>query len=231
MNHPPKKKHKDPLLPEGKQVDERNLIHLQDSAALSLEDRVTLYLGENKGFMIGCTLVLLLVVVGYQALRIVKDQTEASLRAEYAEAAANDTLVDFTKTHSNKTLGGFAALQLADEAYSDENYVEALEFYARAAAVLDEPSLTGRARMGQAFALYHSGKQEQGLTLLNAITADTTLAESMRAEAAYHLAIEAHAAGRAAEFNSYAAQVSNSQFAVQWQQRLERLPALSESID
>jgi len=225
MNHPPKKKHKNPLLPEDQQVDDRNLINVEDSASLSFEDRVHLYLSENKGFLTACTFALLIVIVGYQVMRMVKDQAEATIKAEYAEADASDTLAEFASTHGDHALGGFAALKLADEAYTAGDYTEALELYSSAAAALKDPVFAGRARVGQAFALYKSGNEEAGLAELNAITSDTTLAESMRTEAAYHLAIEAHTAGRMAEFTSYAAQVSDSEFAVQWQQRLEQLGA------
>ena len=110
MNHPPKKKSKDPLLPENNSVDERNLIDLEDSASLSLEDRVNIYWKENKGFLVGCILVLFLIIVAYQGMRIVKEQMEAKLQVSYAKADASDTLDEFARTHSDKVLGGFAVL-------------------------------------------------------------------------------------------------------------------------
>ena len=79
MNHPPKKKRKDPLLPEDSQVDERNLVDLEDSESLSFEDRVNIYWNENKGFLSICILVLVLLIVGYQGMRILKEKTEANL--------------------------------------------------------------------------------------------------------------------------------------------------------
>ena len=71
-------------------------------------------------------------------------------------------------------------------------------------------------------------ESEEGLAQLNAITSDASLSEAIRVEAAYHLALEAHTAGRTAEFASYAAQVNNSEFAGQWQQRLQRLPTAED---
>lgn len=228
MNHPPKKKHKDPLLPDDQQVDERNLIDLKDSASLSFEERVSIYWNENKGFLIGCILIFFLVIVGYQGMRIIKAQTEAKLQAEYIEADANNALAEFARAHSGKELGGFAALKIADEAYTDKDFETALEFYKLAASALEEPALAGRARIGLAFALYESGQAEKGLAELNAITSDNTLAEAIRTEAAYHLAIEAHTAGREVEFSSYSAQVNNSKSAGQWQQRLQNLPMIEQ---
>lgn len=226
MNHPPKKKHKNPLLPDDQQVDERNLINLEDSADLSFEDRVTIYWNENKRFLVGCIIALIVIIVGYQGMRIVKEQMEAALQAEYAEADANNTLAEFARTHSDKELGGFAALKVADKAYAADDFETAFEFYTLAVPALEESTLAGRAQIGRAFALYKSGQTEEGLAELNVITSDTSLAESIRAEAAYHLAVEAYASGRKAQFSNYAAQVNNSEFAGQWQQRLQSLPEI-----
>ncbi len=220
MNHPPKKKHKNPLMPEDEVVDERHLIDLEESAEISFEDRASIYWMENKGFIIGCIIVLLLAVSGYQSMRIFQDRTEIALQAEYAEANASETLADFAKANSSKALGGFAALSTADAAYTAEEFDKALEFYNLAAAALEEPTLAGRAHLGQAFALYQNGSTDEGLAKLNAITADSRLAEAARAEAAYHLAVEADAAGRSEEFESFAAQINDSTHAGQWQQRL-----------
>ena len=220
MNHPPKKKHKNPLMPEDDVIDERHLIDLEESAEISFEDRVSIYWMENKGFITGCITVLLFVVAGYQSMRIFKDRAEMALQAEYAQADASETLADFAKANSNKALGGFAALSTADAAYTAEEYEKALEFYNLAADALEEPTLAGRAQLGQAFALYQNGSTDEGLAKLNAITADSSLAEAARAEAAYHLAVEADTAGRTEEFESYAAQINDSALAGQWQQRL-----------
>lgn len=226
MNHPPKKKHRDPLLPDENSVDERNLIDLKDSANLSLEDRVNLYWKENQRFLIACIAVLLLVVIGYQVMRMIKEQAEATLQAEYVEADANSALAEFARANKEKALGGFAALETADEAYTAEDYEKAAEFYELAASALQQPMLTGRARIGLAFATYYAGRTEEGLAQLNAVASDNTLAEAIRTEAAYHLAVEAHSAGRADEFSGYSAQVKNSKFAGQWQQRLQSLPVI-----
>jgi predicted negative regulator of RcsB-dependent stress response len=175
---------------------------------------------ENKSFIIGCMTVLLFVVAGYQSMRIFKDRAEIALQNEYAEANASETLADFAKANTNKALGGFAALTIADTASAAEDYDKALEFYNLAAAAFQEPTLAGRAQLGQAFALYHNGSTVDGLAKLNAITVDSSLAEATRAEAAYHLAVDADAAGNTEEFESYAAQINNSALAGPWQQRL-----------
>ena len=213
MNHPPKKKKKNPLLPENNQVDERQLINLKDSENISFEDRVTLYWNENKEFVTGCILVLLIAVIGYQGMRIVKDSMAAKIQSEYATADSNNTLENFVDAHAGKPLGGFASLRIADEAYTEGDYEKAFEFYTLAvSSELEDPVLAGRAHIGQAFALYNKGKTDEGLTKLNSITTDTSLSDAIRVEAAYHLAVNAYAAGRTEEFASYAKQVENAGF-------------------
>lgn len=223
MNHPPKKKNKNPLLPDDNQIDERNLIDVEDSASVSFEDRVNIYWQENKGFLIGCITALFLVIAGYQGIQIIKEQRELAFQTKYSEANVNGTLAEFARAHSNKALGGFAALKTADQAYADEDFETALEFYNLTLSSLKDTIFAGRARIGTAFALYKSGKVEEGLAQLGSITSDTALPEAIRTEAAYHLAVEAHAAGRTAEFSGYTEQVNGSAFAGPWQQRLRSL--------
>ena len=221
MNYPPKKKKKDPLFPENNQIDERQLIDLEDSKSISFEERITLYWNENKSFLVGCILILLFVVIGYQAIRIVKDSMEAKIQSEYAAADSNNTLENFVEAYASKPLGGFASLIIADEAYTKGDYEKALEFYTLAiSSNLEDSTLYGRARIGQAFALYNNGKTDEGLAKLNSITVDNSLSGATRVEAAYHLAMEAYAAGRTEEFSSYVKQVENADFAVQWQQKI-----------
>ena len=50
MNRPQKNKISTPTLPEEQQnlVDERNLVDVQESEEISVEDRITMYWMENK---------------------------------------------------------------------------------------------------------------------------------------------------------------------------------------
>jgi len=220
MNHPKKNKIHNPTLPEDQQVDERNLIDLADSEDISIEERISMYWMENKGFIIGCIITLALVIVGFNAMGMYKDHVHAKIQQAYSTALADETLEDFAKANNTHPLGGLAALTLADEAYAAQDFAKALEFYTLAVDALSDNILVGRAALGQAFTLYHSGDEEAGLKALSAITANNTLPESARAEAAYHLAIEADVAGRSAEFESYSAQVNSFSLAETWQQRL-----------
>ena len=220
MNHPKKNKIKNPTLPEDAQVDERNLIDLEDSVDISIEDRISMYWMENKGFISACVAVLALLIVAFNGMRMYKAHAEKQLQANYAAAQSGGTLANFAKAHSNKALGGLAALKSADDAYTAEEYEKALELYVIASDGLADNILASRAALGQAFALYNTGKTAEGLAKLNGITANTNLPESARAEAAYHLAVDADVAGKSEEFDSLVAQINAMELAGQWQQRI-----------
>ena len=221
MYRPKKKKSDDPLLPEKDGADERNLVEAEESADLSFEDRINMYWMENRGFIIGCIIVLVLLVVGYQGVRLYMQHAEQRLREDYREARSGGTLPAFAESHPDAALGGFAALQVADDAYSAGDYARALEFYRLAETALAGHILSGRARIGHAFALFHSGKESEGLARLRAIAADGELPEPVRSEAAYHLAVHADVEGRDDAFESYAAQIRGGDSQGPWQRRLD----------
>lgn len=222
MNRPQKNKINNPTLPEDRQdlVDERNLVDVEKSEEISLEDRISMYWMENKSFISSCIFVLALLIIVLNGMRMYKSHAEVELQNTYAEATANETLADFAQANSNKDLGGLAALTVADQAYSAKEFNKALNFYGIAADALATSFLSGRALLGQAFANFYIGNEEAALVQLAEIAANNSLAEVARAEAAYHLAVEADVANRTEEYNRYIAQIQASPLAIQWQQRI-----------
>ncbi len=220
MNRPSKNKRHNPTLPDDAQIDERNLIDLEDSVEISIEDRISMYWMENKGFISACVTVLALLIIGFNGMRMYKAHAEQQLQADYAEATTAGTLAEFAKANPGKALGGLAALTAADEAYAAEDYTTAVDLYTIAKDALVDNILAGRAALGQAFASYNAGNEDAALQMLNAMIANSSLPESARAEAAYHLAIDADVAGKSEVFDSLVAQINEMSMAGPWQQRL-----------
>lgn len=222
MNRPQKNKINNPTLPDEQQnlVDERNLVDVQESEEISVEDRISMYWMENKSFISSCIFVLALFIIGFNGMSMYQSHAKSKLQIAYAEAVANEKIAEFAQANSNKDLGGLAALTVADQAYSAKDFEKALSYYTIAANALADKFLAGRSLLGQAFANFYMGNEKTALTLLANIAANSNLAEVARAEAAYHLAVEADVANRSEEYDRYIAQIQASPIAAQWQQRV-----------
>lgn len=221
MKRPNKQKIKNPTLPDDQQLDERHLVDAEESEEISFEDRVRLYWMDNKGFISGCITVLALLIIGFNGMKMYGSYAEDKVQSAYAEAKASGELKDFARTYGNKSLGGLAAIEVADAAYSDADYATALEFYEIALNALGNDLLSGRALLGKAFATYYHGEQDDGLAQLRMLADNPDHPEAIRGEAAYHLAVHADVSGDSETFESYSQQLSNSASAGQWQQRMQ----------
>lgn len=221
MNRPKKNKDTNPTLPKNAGVDERNLIDTEESDDISIEDRIHLYWMENKGFITGCVLVLALAIIGINGMRIYKSHAESSIQLAYANARAESTLANFAQEYDDTTLGGFAALSVADDHYAAGDYAPAIEYYEIAVEALNHDLLDGRAQLGLAFAIFRNGDASKGLALLEALADDADIPEPIRQEAAYHLAIEADVDGDTEAFKKYSMQLTESGVGGPWQQRMQ----------
>ena len=221
MNRPKKKKSQNPLLPEDQQIDERNLIDAEESVELSIEDKISLYWMENKSFIIGCVVVLALLLVGINGVKMYAESAQAKLQDAYSEAKAAGELDAFAKANSNRPLGGFAALTIADEAYDQADFSRAAEFYALAESALDTNILAGRAALGIAFTALNQDAEAEGIAKLDQIAADSTFADAIRSEAVYHLAVNAYASSDRDAFDGFVAQLAITDTAGQWQNRID----------
>ena len=165
--------------------------------------------------------MLALAIIGFNGMKIYVAHAESQLQSAYAEAMAANNLETFAAEYSNKALGGLAALEVADAAYEAGDHAKAAEYYAMVPGAIENDILLGRAKVGLAFATFYSGETEKGMAQLREIASDNTLPGAIRAEAAYHLAVDADVSGDKTAFENYAEQVANSTAAGQWQQRMQ----------
>jgi hypothetical protein len=114
---------------------------------------------------------------------------------------------------------------VADEKYSVADYKSAAAAYQKAAGSLQNEALLGRAKLGAAVSLLQSGDQAGGEAALKALSVDPAAFASARAEATYHLASLAAAAGKADEVKKLTAQVSVIEANGPWAQRASLLVA------
>ncbi|MDI1320430.1 MAG: tetratricopeptide repeat protein [bacterium] len=181
---------------------------------------------RNRNFIFMVIAAALLVIAGREGGSYFAASREADLQADYAKVADSpDRLATFADAHNGHALAGVAYLRVADSKFSAGEFKSAATYYTKAAGSLQNEALLGRAKLGAAFSQFSSGDQAGGEAALKALSADPAVFKSTRAEAAYHLASLAAAAGKADEVRKLAEQVSLIEANGPWAQRATILVA------
>ncbi len=175
---------------------------------------------KNRSFILGVCGAILLAIVAREGWDYFSASREQQISTDYAAASSQpEKLARFAEEHSGHALAGIAWLHLADEKYSAGDFRTAATDYQKAAGVLQLDVLKGRAKLGAAMSQIASGDKAAGETALKALSADTTLEKTVRAEATYHLAALANEAGRADDVLKLTDEVSKIDPVGVWAQR------------
>jgi len=184
---------------------------------------------QNRSMIIGLCVVVLLAIAGSGAWRYLAAQRELQIEQDYAKASNPAELQAFIAAQPGHELTGIAELRVADEAYASGDLAAALVSYDLASSSLQTPVLAARARLGAAIAQIQSGQANEGMQTLKQLADDPKQFQALRAEAAYHLASLAAAAGQADQVRQLSAQLLQIDPQSPWTQRAfalqESLPA------
>lgn len=172
------------------QGDDRNLIHVDDAfKEADLEDQVWLFWSKYKNTIIGSVVIVFLGVIGVEGYKLYQRNAVKSMQAAFSEADSANTLSDFGQQYAGTPLGGFAQLETADEKYREGDFAQAATLYKAATDSLVDTYLMGRARLGEAMSHYKAGSHDLAKNLLSSMSSDANILTSLRAEAAFNLAI------------------------------------------
>lgn len=185
------------------QADERNLVEQELNKELPPEEKIKLWWERNRAALGLGVVIALLVVVGFQAVRLYRESYDAKVQEAWLSIDSEDTRLAFAESHGTHPLGILAYLQLADSAYAEKDYSAARTYYETAQAGAVEPLFQGRARLGFAVTSIHTGEADTGKALLETIARDPNALQSVRSEAAYHRAILAVEENQPEVFNTY----------------------------
>jgi hypothetical protein len=194
-------------------------------ADFGFEERLHQFWERRKNLILGVCIGILLVIVGVNLMEWM-ERRRAQARADaYAAASTDDQLRAFAAEHSRTQLGGVAYLRLGDQAYEAGRWSDAIGAYEQARESLRNTGLAGRARLGLAMTRLKLGQTDGGRSGLEEIANDTGIEKPLRAEAAYHLATLAAAAGNPEEVNRYAELITAVDPMGMWAQRAMMLRA------
>lgn len=208
--------------------DDRNLVTVDENyIAPSFEDRVRVFWQKNSKAVIAILVVILLVIAAKEGWQYLAAERERGVGEEFAAATTPAQVKSFINEHPNHPLAGVAHLRSADEAYAASRFAEAITGYEQASTVLKPGPFASRSRLGLAMAKLQGGRAADGEAALKAITADVNEIKAYRAEAGYHLASLASAAGDAADVKTYSDQLMQLDPASPWTQRALALRSTS----
>ena len=210
--HREPKKPKNPLFPDN-QEDKPNEVIDSTNSELSSNERILSYWENNKSSTI--------VIIAVQGFKMAEQKAELALQNAYQEATLNDSLESFVGSHSDTALGGFAALELANQAYEANDFPLALEYYTAAEIALVDSPLKDKAIIGLAFARYQID-QVDGLSALENLFANYDILESVRAEAGYVLLVDAKTKGDEAKVEALAEAINAFDNAGSWKFRINQ---------
>ena len=205
--------------------DDRNLVPVDATTALTFEDRLHLFWKKNRNVVLGFCIAVLLVIIGKGVWDYLARQKELEVEKAYGAATNTEQLKSFAAAHPNHMLGGIAQLRIADEAYAAAKSADAIAAYDKALELLKTGPLAARARLGRALAKAQAGTAAEATTELKQIADDANQFKAVRAEAAYHLTSLAVEAGNATEAQKYVDQLNQIDPMGAWAQRAIMLRA------
>jgi hypothetical protein len=197
-----------------------------ESAALEphFGDHLHAFWERNRNVVFVVLVVLLVGIIAKGGWDYLQEQREQEIGKAYSAATTPLQLKAFAAAHPGHSLAAAALLRVADEAYADAKYADAIAPYEQAAAVLKQGPLASRARLGVAMSRLQSGGSD-GEAALKAFAADAKELKPFRVEAAYHLATNAVANRRWDDAKTYCEQVLQIDPASVWAQRVIALRA------
>ena len=199
--------------------DDRNLVAVDPSMALSFEDRVQFFWEKKRKAIFAVCALILLGILAKGGWDYLARQKQTEIGNAYAAATSNDQLKSFSAAHPDHPLGGIAQLRLADEAYAAGKSADAFAAYDRAISILKTGPLAARAQLGLALAKIQSGKTSEGANELKQMAGDAKQLKAIRSEASYHLTSLAVEAGNAADAQKFADELMKLDPMSAWTQR------------
>jgi hypothetical protein len=213
--------------PAGHQTPDQPVTAIEPGFEVALQA----FWDKNRKLVLAVCIAALLVIIGREGWQYYAAQREQSVRAEYARIADRpEQLVAFAAANADHVLAGVAYLQIADSKYVAADYRSAADNYKKAAAIVKNAGLLGRAKLGAAMSQLNAGDQAASEAALKAISADATLPRGTRAEATYHLATLAHDAGNASEVGRLLAEMNKIDANGIWAQRATALLAAQPGL-
>ena len=158
-------------------------------AESNMEDQLLVYWNRHKSMLLIGIAAAIVLLLGIQlskwwAQKSVVDRGEA-----YASATDDGLKEAFADKYSNTDLGGIAYMELADQAYSEGEFDNAVPLYEKAFAAFDLVQFRQRAHLSLAISRLQAGDKAVAIKDLESVGSNENYPDVTRAEAFYHLSV------------------------------------------
>lgn len=219
-----------PATPSGSKPtgDERKFVPVDENyVAPSFEDKLRLFWQKNSKVVSALLIVILLAILAKGGWEYLSAQREAEIRRTYAAATTPAQLKAFVAANPKHALAAVAEAKMADDAYSEGRYTDAISLYDQSIATLNNGPLASRVRLGSAVAKLLGGRAADGEAALKALANDAKEPKAFRSEALFHLASYAAANGKNDDVKTYADQLIQLDPSSVFAQRVMQMRAVS----
>lgn len=176
-----------------------------DFSAAQFEGKVFAFWERYKRHITIAIAAVFIAIVAYKVVLFFQERQLQAIQQAFLEAEGdNAALLSFAEAYLHHPLSGLAYLRVADERYASGDYIQAIQHYQAAYAALTQmPIFASRAQLGEGMAHLRSDTTEVGVETLKTLAADTKVISTLRAQAAYNLAIYALQTGRSDAYKAH----------------------------
>jgi len=154
-----------------------------------VEERFNEFWKKNGAGIFGGIALGAAIVLGMQISDYMGERREAATQEAFQAADSLEAKEAFVAEYEDHSLAAVARLDLADAAFNDDDFTKAAELYKAAREQFGNPSLSGRAQLGEGISHLKAGQTEAGIVLLQGVAGSPSHIDQLRGEAAYHLAV------------------------------------------
>ncbi|MCH6256248.1 hypothetical protein MLD52_06790 [Puniceicoccaceae bacterium K14] len=202
--------------------DERNVIP-ETTEIADIEANLSIFWSKYGKQIILAIVAVFVVFLGYQFITMMGQKAEEDKQAAYAEASSDDAkLLEWAEKESGHPLSGLAFKELADKAYTDEKFQEAVSLYEKASDSTKE-SVKQASQIGQAMSLLALDKESEAKTIFQSLALEEN--NSSQLEAKYRLAIIALKNGDTIEASAQLDEILAGDQRTLWAQKANQLKA------
>lgn len=200
--------------------DERNMVPETTDIA-DIEANLSIFWAKYGKQITIAIIAVFAIFLGVQLTSVMARKAEEGKKAAYSEASSDDaSLLAWAEKESGHPLSGLAFKELADKAYADNKFEDAVSLYGKATDSTRE-AVKQASQIGQAMSLLELGSKADAKTILKNLALEKN--NTSQPEAKYRLALLAISDGDTIEASALLDEILQDSERTLWSQKAAQL--------